>query len=249
MIDDSTLHAYLDGELDPATRAEVEARLAQDPEARQRLENYAGVDRLLRQEYAPVLDEPVPARLLRRPARMPVRRLAGLAATLVGGVALGWVVHGELAPTVPQLAQASMPVWRQAVAAHVVYTPEVRHPVEVTAEQEQHLVGWLSKRLGTPVRAPRLSPLGYELLGGRLLPDEGAPAAQFMYQDASGRRLTLYVKRNTESRDTAFRFASDSGQSAFYWVDRELGYALVGDLPRGQLSGAARLVYQQLTDL
>ena len=37
---------------------------------------------------------------------------------------------------------------RQAVLAHVVYSPEVRHPVEVRAAQQEHLVQWLSKRLG-----------------------------------------------------------------------------------------------------
>ena len=45
---------------------------------------------------------------------------------------------------------------RRAANAHAVYVPEVRHPVEVGADQEAHLVQWLSKRLAVPVRAPAL---------------------------------------------------------------------------------------------
>ena len=46
------------------------------------------------------------------------------------------------------------------------------HPVEVGAGDPDHLVAWLSARLGRPVRAPSLDEYGYQLLGGRLLPGE-----------------------------------------------------------------------------
>ena len=68
------------------------------------------------------------------------------------------------------------------------------------ADQEAHLVAWLSKRLGTQLKIPQLSGLGFNLVGGRLLPGDQGPVAQFMYQDAQGQRLTLYVRTN---RDTS----------------------------------------------
>ena len=37
---------------------------------------------------------------------------------------------------------------------------------------------------GRPIRAPALAGHGWKLMGGRLLPDRGLPAAQFMYEDA-----------------------------------------------------------------
>src|SRR5260221_14017561 len=101
---------------------------------------------------------------------------------------------------------ASLP--RLAATAHAVYSPEVRHPVEVTADDEQHLVNWLSKRLGTTLKAPKLGPGGYDLVGGRLLSGPQGPVAHFMYQVARGQRLTLYVsQQNGEPRATAFRFS------------------------------------------
>jgi anti-sigma factor RsiW len=49
--------------------------------------------------------------------------------------------------------------------AHAAYVPEVRHPVEVAASEQQHLIAWLSKRLSRPLRAPSLDAAGYQLLG------------------------------------------------------------------------------------
>ena len=54
--------------------------------------------------------------------------------------------------------------------AHAVYAPDMGRPVEVGGDNEKALVTWLTKRLGAPVSAPSLSALGYELVGGRLLP-------------------------------------------------------------------------------
>lgn len=95
--------------------------------------------------------------------------------------------------------QAAAPAFVQdAAIAHAVFTPEQRHPVEVGAGEQTHLLQWLSRRLGTPLQAPDFSAQGFALVGGRLLPagaGEATPPAraQFMYQDAPGARLTLYV--------------------------------------------------------
>jgi anti-sigma factor RsiW len=140
---------------------------------------------------------------------------------------------------------ASLP--QQAAIAHVVYSAEVLHPVEVGADQEAHLVKWLSKRLGNEVRPPDLNQAGFQLVGGRLLPGSDGPAAQFMYQDAKGLRLTLYVRTHApDARDTAFRYEKSDRVGVFYWVDGPLGYALSGELDRARLLDVAKLVYHQL---
>jgi anti-sigma factor RsiW len=134
--------------------------------------------------------------------------------------------------------------------AHAAYVPEVRHPVEVAGSDEQHLVAWLSKRLGASVRAPSLVSDGYRLLGGRLLPPAGeegsAPVALFMYESAQGRRLSLLVRREPSGSATAFRFAQQGATNVFYWIDGPLGYALAGEIGRDELSTVAQSVYRQL---
>ncbi len=158
------------------------------------------------------------------------RMAASVAIALLGGMA-GWMANDHFRPP-PVVAHAS-PLPHQAAIAHVVFSPDVKRPVEITAEHEDQLVTWLSKRLGTTVRPPRLAALGYELIGGRLLPGNSGPVAQFMYHDVSGQRLTLYVStENTSNRDTAFRFAQEGPVNVFYWIDGKFGYALSAGISR-----------------
>lgn len=62
-IDDDTLQAYVDGELDAASAARIEAALAHDDVLARRVERARAVRAQLRAAFDPVLDEPVPARL------------------------------------------------------------------------------------------------------------------------------------------------------------------------------------------
>src|SRR5205085_10170884 len=61
---DETLVAYLDGELDGAERQHVEAWLAADDAARDRLTGLAQSADLLRSAYGDIVNEPVPERLI-----------------------------------------------------------------------------------------------------------------------------------------------------------------------------------------
>jgi anti-sigma factor RsiW len=241
-VNEAELHTYIDGALSEGARAEVEAWLASHPEDAERLRAYAEQNALLRSLYNPVLDEPVPAALLAVRSHA-WRRYAAAAAIFALGVGLGWMVRGIF--VAPQMLPVSLA--RLAATAHVVYSPEVRHPVEVPASEEEHLVNWLSKRLGTTLKAPKLAPLGYELVGGRLLSGPQGPVAHFMYQDGRGQRLTLYVSRQRgEPRDTAFSFSQEDRVAVFYWVDGNFGYALSGEVRREQLLKVADVVYKQL---
>jgi anti-sigma factor RsiW len=137
----------------------------------------------------------------------------------------------------------------EAVAAHRVFVPDARRPVEVPVAQEAQLVQWLSNRLGRRLAAPDLTSLGLQLVGGRLLPGAaGQPAAQLMYQDTKGERLTLYLRADSAQQETAFRFTEDpaSNVAAFWWVDRGFGYAVTAKMDRAALLRAAEAVYRQV---
>lgn len=255
-ISENDLHAYVDGQLPAARQAEVETWLADHPDDAARLHAYRAQNHALRERFAAVLDEPLPM-ALRTLAAPPVpaktawlprwslqRLAAGIAIAVVSGL-VGWTARDQHAPA-ERLAQG-VPLPRQAAVAHAVFSPDVRRPVEIRADQEDQLVNWLSRRLGTPVRPPRLGALGYELIGGRLLPGGSGPVAQFMYHDAAGQRLTLYVStENAGNRDTAFRFAQEGPINVFYWVDGQFGYALSAGIPKAELAHVATAVYAQL---
>lgn len=250
-VTEADLQAFVDGRLGPTRRAAVEGWLAARPEEAERLAAYARIGEDLRASFDPMLDEPVPARLLRAGRRpRPWRHVAAVGAWIALGAAIGgaagWQLHAMRAAPAP-IADATV-MARRAALAHATYSPEVRHPVEVGADQEQHLVSWLSKRLGVKLRAPRLDEAGLSLVGGRLLPGESGPVAHFMYQTSNGRRLTMYVRAEaSKNRETAFRYARENNVGVFYWIDRDCGYALASaDLSREELLRVATLVYKQL---
>lgn len=244
-VTESELHAYVDGALPETRRAEVEAYLATHPEDAERLASYQRQNEQLRAQYGPVAEESVPDRL--RPVYIRRPRYGLQAAIAAGWLALGGIIGWHLQAYQSEQRHESSTWARRAAMAHVVYSPEVRHPVEVGADQESHLVNWLSKRLGTPLKVPHLGTIGYSLVGGRLLPGDRGPVAQFMYQDAKGQRLTLYVRTNPDdTRETAFRFAQENNVGVFYWLDRKLGYALSGEVEKTELLRVATTVYRQL---
>ena len=240
------LSAFVDGELDSEAHARVTTRLESDAEAKDATETYELQKSLLHALFDPILQEPVSQSLIPlepRSVSATLLKIAAAAAYLVVGGMAGWWLHDRAGAT-PE-AIADLP--ERAVSAHAVYTPEVRHPVEVTADQQAHLVKWLTKRLGVDVRAPVLSTYGYELVGGRLLPGVKGPAAQFMYQEASGERLTLYVRAaKSDTGETAFRYSHEDGIGVFYWIDGDVGYALAGRMEKDALLDVANLIYRQL---
>lgn len=130
--------------------------------------------------------------------------------------------------------------------AHLTFVNEVIHPGEVQAAEEDHLLKWLSNRLGEDILAPDLASAGFSLLGGRLLSNMGHNAGQFMYENSAGARITLYVTPTPDAAEVAFKFLELNGLEAFYWVDKDMSYALVGQVNKDTLRGLAIEVYQQL---
>lgn len=262
---EADLHALVDGRLDAAARARLQARLAEDPELAGTVHAWSRQRDDLRALHASLADDPVPASLLHAARQFDVRRervsrwqrWGGMAASVLLAFAVGWLGHGQwrgyqdAQAVAAAKARGPTEFGRQALVAHVVYAPEVRHPVEVEAAQQEHLVNWLSKRLNRPLKVPRLSEQGYELVGGRLLPGDKGARAQFMYQNAAGERITLYVGSLDDPAarsggETAFRYTSEAGVASFYWVDRGFGYALSGKMPSARLLLLSEVVYKQL---
>lgn len=106
---------------------------------------------------------------------------------------------------------------------------------------------WLSKRLGAQLAPPDFAAQGFERLGGRLLTGGNGPVAQFMYQSADQRRVTLYVRREARGNgDTSFRHAKENGIEVFYWIDQDMGYALSGSIDHVEMQRLADAAYRQI---
>jgi anti-sigma factor RsiW len=247
-VTEDELHAYVDGELPADRRAAVEAWLASHPDEGARVATWRVQADVLRTRYGAVAEQPVPDRLkLSRIDRLAYgwRTWAGIAAAatiaafIIGGV-VGWMARGASAA-----APAPFELFiGEARSAHKLYSAEVRHPIEVKAG-EQHLLPWLSRRVGTSLRAPDLASFELKLLGGRLLPGPHGPAALFMYEGPTGERYTLYCSRSIEPR-MALRYNAADQVAAVHWVESEIGYVVSGPADRDKLLQIAQTTYEQM---
>ena len=210
IVSEDELNAYVDGELPADRRGAVEAWLTTHPDDAAKVAAWRTQAEFIRARYGAVADEKPPqrldvGRLTPPPPRRDSRRLAAVfAAFLVGGVA-GWIARGVEGATPSDLTRFTT----DALDAYRLYVVEVRHPVEVPGDQRPHLVEWLSKRVGSPLRAPELDKVGLKLVGGRLLPGPTGATAFFMYEGPSGERFTLYCGR-TSDQETALRYTRAS---------------------------------------
>lgn len=248
-IGEDDIQAAVDGRVEAPRCPIVQDYLAKNPEAAARVEALKEQREMLRLRLAPKAEEPIPARLRvanllaqrTRRRRWQLARAAAVVALLLVGGAGGWALR-DMVP-----AERAPDMTRDAIAAHRVFVVERRHPVEVAASEEAHLVQWLSNRLGRKLVAPDLAREGWRLIGGRLLAFEGGPAAQLMYEDAAGQRMTVYLRPGDGKGGRAeFRYAEANGVGAFWWSDDGLGYAVSGPADRQKLLQAAEAIHAQV---
>ncbi len=253
-VDEGDLQAWIDGRLTPDRTEDVEAYFSTHPEVREECSQSAEQREVLRAAFASPTAGPIPPRLRvaslsadrqRRRHRQLARIAAAVGFLVLGGIG-GWTAR-DLWRGLATSASAAFAstVFDEAIAAHRTFSVETRHPVEVAANEEAHLVQWLSKRLGHRVTAPDLTSLGFKLMGGRLLPAENGPAALFMYEDGKGTRLTAYYISVNRHGEAEFKYREQNGVGAFYWIEDGLAYAIAANAERGLLLKVAELVYQQ----
>jgi len=252
-VEEDDLQARIDGRLPPERAEMVDMYLAAHPEERERWSQYAEQREALRAAFGAQPGGPIPTRLQvshllarRRRRHRQLARIAAAVALLIFGGVGGWTARDVL-PSLTSSASAILAsaVFDDAIAAHRTFSVETRHPVEVGANEEAHLVQWLSKRLGHRLIAPDLTTLGFQLMGGRLLPADSGPAALFMYENGKGTRLTCYYLSANVGGETEFKYRDQNGTSAFYWVEDGLAYAIAANTDRDLLLKVAEIIYQQ----
>lgn len=247
-LNESDLQAYVDDNLDPARSEEILRYLDNHPEEFARIAAYKQQNNLLQTLYDQT-DEALLQRVRKNYEKYQLDQkhlftsLPYVASItwLIIGVFIGWGFNMLNSPE--NSITFNLP--QSAMIAHTVFSPEVRHPVEVKADQETHLVKWLSKRLKRKLNAPNLNSLGYALIGGRLLPAQQEPAAQFMYENKSGDRVTLYVIAQS-AKDSTFKFFERNNIKVFSWNNTNTGFAIVGSIHKQQLLKVANMIYSDI---
>lgn len=247
-VTEDELHALVDNELPADRRAAVEQWLDAHPDAAARVAAWRAMGDALHARYDAVADEAIPAQLeLDRLARPPRRWMIGVAAAVLlafaGGGAAGWFAREAAATAVASEPDPVNSMREEAFAAHRLYIGEMRHPIEVRAD-EAHLLPWLSRRIGMNLRAPDLSKYDLKLLGGRLLPCTEGPAALLMYENEKGERVTVYATK-LKAPGSSFRYQEADKYGSISWVADNYGWVISGPADKPRLKNIAMAAIEQ----
>lgn len=264
-VDDITLNAYLDGELDELGAHEVEAALARDPALQRRLDGLARTVALTRAALAPALHEALPDRLAAiATPRAPMPNAAGATVvTLAPRAARRWMVPAALAASLllamvgggvgyehyissgrglPRLVAGDS--WLDTVSNfHQVYAriyaDEDRALVDISGDDAERVGAFFGQRLARDLQVPDLANHGFSLQGGRLVMIQSKPSAQIVYVADNGKTLTLSVLSAAGGRDTAPRLERRRDANVLHWRSGGTNYALVGDIEPGLMNAIA----------
>lgn len=242
-IGEDDLQAFVDGRLEEARNAVIEAWLAAHPDEARAVKS----DMLIRASLRAAAEaqiEPIPtsmrlAELRRANAdsnRAPWRRMAAAIVLLAIGGASGWAVRDGLTPvsTVGTMADATA-AWR-------VFANDQIQPVEFSADNRVRLASWVSGQVGRSIDIPDLGEAGLEFMGGRLLSADAGPAGMFLYEDAEKQRFIFYVRATTGERPKGLQIRVSQGIETRFWFDGRHGYALAGPAHSPRLAAATEAV-------
>ncbi len=266
-FDDETLMAYADGALDGALAARVARAALADRRVRARIEIFRRTAMLARAALAPVVDEPVPARLVAavREAKagsvVPFRPKAGnlrrpLVWAVAASVALfvvlgaGGVFTGRIQPQIGGLELASTDRWLDNVAgfynvAEATQASEGRLLVDFTTEDMPELGKWFGAKLNRNLALPDLSAQGFALQGGRMLVVGGRPAAQLLYKNGANEVVGLVIAFS-ERREQTPRADLRQGVNVVHWHRGGYAYAFAGRIDSQRLRGLADQAWNDL---
>lgn len=252
-ITEADLISYVDGQLEDQRRDAVRAHLASSPADARKVATWQQQNATLTALYGPVDAGVLPERLdvyrIERRLRAERANWRNMAAASVLVLAVGLTGGWFGRALVSQGAEPAHSIVADAMQAHKLFASEVLHPVEVRADAENaaSLPKWLSKRLDRKLNIPDLTRHGLSLVGGRVLPSSEGAAAQLMYEDKGGQRVTLYIVAAADSRDSTMRRSSVGSLETVSWDDETIRCALVGNLPSERMDAIAKDTYQQLS--
>jgi len=237
--DDAALrvHAYVDGELDPANALGVEASLSIDPALaaeRELLETFRGLVRehLPREEPPPGLRARVEASVgMRRPRMQPSWR------ALAASIAVAAVVASGATSMI--VAPSGFDAARKSIVDAHIRSLMAAQPIDVASSDRHTVKPWFNGRIP---QAPRVVDLGgdFPLVGGRIDVVGATPVPTLVY--GHGKHLiSLTAVPAAGQSSSAPALSEGGGYNIFRWTEDEVTYWAVSDATALELDKFAEL--------
>jgi anti-sigma factor RsiW len=239
--DELQLNVYCDGELDLASAAAFERRLAEDETLRAEYTRLMSLRQAFRSFPPSEMPAGLQARILfnldeaERPNRITaLRQRSWSLQALAAAAVFGAVISSSVMMTLDYFDQRAE-VASQVVAGHIrsLLAPQ---PFDVASSDRHTVKPWFTARLPESPEVPDLATQGFTLLGGRVDVIGHAPVATIVYKHAA-HTVSLTTLRSGQS-------VSDqvvAGYNVRSWSDPDFTYVAVSDLPAADLATFERV--------
>jgi anti-sigma factor RsiW len=241
------VHAYVDGELDPANALGIAQQMSAEPALAAESERVKALQRLIHERLP---REKAPAGLyarieasvggLRRPRAQPSWRALAASIALTAIVASGstWFVVGPQQPTM---------VADMLVSDHIRALMAAQ-PVDVASSDRHTVKPWFNGRIPSSPRVVDLAKQDFPLVGGRIDVVGQAPVSTLVYRHAKHIiSLTAMPAENRFELDRSPR--SVNGYNVVHWIENGVSYWAISDLAVKELENFARLFRTSQTEL
>jgi len=243
-LSETTLLAYVDGELEPGAAEEVSQWLAHDRAAAEMVRTLRSSAALVRAAFADPEWQNVPADLQacvegRRGLRWLAGRrqfvaalgasLAACAAGVAAGIAFERPWPKQAIQQADQQADPGARLLDEVAEYHADLAGEASRLAIAPAGKAAAIESWFAHVLGRPVRIPDLRPFGLAFQGARLLVLDDRPVAQFLYAAAGSEAEPLGVCVTAwPAPAVPLRTEQQDGLALALWARRGFAYVLVG---------------------
>jgi anti-sigma factor RsiW len=250
-ISEIDIMAYADGLLDRdlQRKRKVEAHIAQHPGLSHRVEEIKAQNAAIREEYAAVLDAPVPDHLMAIVERRNIRPLQmwSRAAILMGLLSLsglgGWFLGSEA-------DRAHAPEDRLielATREHMTSAATLLEGAGLGMQAASMPLTDLSPQISFQMVAPDLRKFGYTLIDKRQTGGTDDSIVRLVYQNAGGTLVSMLLRPRWVQETTTVKNFENNGVKIRHWLDGPIEITLVSSDSRLVGEDLARAVHDAVT--
>jgi anti-sigma factor RsiW len=238
-----SIHAYLDGELDPTNALAVEKRMATIPAYAAECERIEALQRMIR-EHLP-REAPPPGLRRRVEAAVEMRRFPlGLTHTqfswraLAASIAITAIVASSSTSMLLGPSRSNL-VGDAILDAHIrsLMAPQ---PMDVASSDRHTVKPWFNGRIPQAPRVVDLANEDFPLIGGRLDVVEGMPVPTLVYGHRKHVISLTAIPASGRANSAPAPHAVD-GYSVYRWIEEGVAYWAISDVAPTELGKFAEL--------
>jgi anti-sigma factor RsiW len=231
------VHAYVDGELDPASTMAIERRIAADPALAAERERVETLRRVLREQLPREAAPPGLQLRVRRAIGVDREHTRPTWLAMAASIALAVMVSSS--GTWLAMRSPAQDGFGDAVLAGHLRALMAPQPIDVASSDRHTVKPWFNGKLQQSPRVVDLASDGFPLVGGRIDVIGHTPVPTLVYRRRE--HVISLTAEPTAASQAAAVPRSVQGYNVIGWTANGVNYRAVSDLNTGELETFARL--------